>query len=644
MSQAALNTRNGDEEEVNSSRRNNGTRLAGILFLLTVLCTVFVSGWVVLGWMEDAQRLPLSKLVLTGERHYTRNDDIRQSILALGAPGTFMTQDVNIIQSQIERLPWIKQASVRKQWPDELKIHLVEYVPIARWNDQHMVDAEGNTFSVPTGRADKQVLPMLYGPEGSASEVLQGFRDMGQVLAKDRFTLKEAAMTARRSWQLTLNNDIKLNLGRGDTIKRLARFVELYPVLQQQAQTDGKRISYVDLVGEVLPDGMVNIIGVGSCPSRGMDKGGVNDLESVVKCVQRAIDQAELMADCQISSVYLALSGKHISCQNEIGMVPISEEEVTQEDVENVVHTAKSVRVRDEHRVLHVIPQEYAIDYQEGIKNPVGLSGVRMQAKVHLITCHNDMAKNIVKAVERCGLKVDQLIFAGLAASYSVLTEDERELGVCVVDIGGGTMDIAVYTGGALRHTKVIPYAGNVVTSDIAYAFGTPPSDAEAIKVRHGCALGSIVGKDESVEVPSVGGRPPRSLQRQTLAEVIEPRYTELLNLVNEEILQLQEQLRQQGVKHHLAAGIVLTGGAAQIEGLAACAQRVFHTQVRIGAPLNITGLTDYAQEPYYSTAVGLLHYGKESHLSGEAEVEKRVTASVGSWIKRLNSWLRKEF
>ena len=618
MSQAALNTRNGDEEEVNSSRRNNGTRLAGILFLLTVLCTVFVSGWVVLGWMEDAQRLPLSKLVLTGERHYTRNDDIRQSILALGAPGTFMTQDVNIIQSQIERLPWIKQASVRKQWPDELKIHLVEYVPIARWNDQHMVDAEGNTFSVPTGRANKQVLPMLYGPEGSASEVLQGFRDMGQVLAKDRFTLKEAAMTARRSWQLTLNNDIKLNLGRGDTIKRL--------------------------VGEVLPDGMVNIIGVGSCPSRGMDKGGVNDLESVVKCVQRAIDQAELMADCQISSVYLALSGKHISCQNEIGMVPISEEEVTQEDVENVVHTAKSVRVRDEHRVLHVIPQEYAIDYQEGIKNPVGLSGVRMQAKVHLITCHNDMAKNIVKAVERCGLKVDQLIFAGLAASYSVLTEDERELGVCVVDIGGGTMDIAVYTGGALRHTKVIPYAGNVVTSDIAYAFGTPPSDAEAIKVRHGCALGSIVGKDESVEVPSVGGRPPRSLQRQTLAEVIEPRYTELLNLVNEEILQLQEQLRQQGVKHHLAAGIVLTGGAAQIEGLAACAQRVFHTQVRIGAPLNITGLTDYAQEPYYSTAVGLLHYGKESHLSGEAEVEKRVTASVGSWIKRLNSWLRKEF
>ena len=247
MSQAALNTRNRQEEEETSSRRSNGGRLAGIIFLSAVLFTVFIGGWIVVGWMEDAQRLPLSKLVVTGERHYTRNDGIRQSILALGPPGTFMTQDVNIIQQQIERLPWIKQASVRKQWPDELKIHLVEYVPIARWNDQHMIDAQGNSFSVPAERSAKQTLPMLSGPEGSEGEVLEGFRDMGAVLAKDKFTLKEAAMTARRSWQLTLNNGIKLNLGRGDTMKRLSRFVELYPVLQQQEQADNKRISYVDL-------------------------------------------------------------------------------------------------------------------------------------------------------------------------------------------------------------------------------------------------------------------------------------------------------------------------------------------------------------------------------------------------------------
>lgn len=245
MSQAALNVRSREEE--NSPRRSNGTRLAGLIFLLAVVMTVLVGTLMVVSWMEDAQRLPLSKLVLTGERHYTRNDDIRQSILALGAPGTFMTQDVNVIQQQIERLPWIKQASVRKQWPDELKIHLVEYVPLARWNDQHMVDSEGNSFSVPAARTRRQVLPMLYGPEGSEKEVLEGYRTMGDVLAKSRFTLKEAAMTARRSWVLTLNNDIKLNLGRGDTMKRLNRFVELYPVLQQQAQTDGKVISYVDL-------------------------------------------------------------------------------------------------------------------------------------------------------------------------------------------------------------------------------------------------------------------------------------------------------------------------------------------------------------------------------------------------------------
>ena len=247
MSQAALNTRNRQEEEETSSRRSNGGRLAGIIFLSAVLFTVFIGGWIVVGWMEDAQRLPLSKLVVTGERHYTRNDDIRQTILALGPPGTFMTQDVNIIQQQIERLPWIKQASVRKQWPDELKIHLVEYVPIARWNDQHMIDAQGNAFSVPAQRAVKQTLPMLSGPEGSEGEVLQGYRAMSDVLAKDKFTLKEAAMTARRSWQLTLNNDIKLNLGRGDTMKRLSRFVELYPVLQQQELADNKKISYVDL-------------------------------------------------------------------------------------------------------------------------------------------------------------------------------------------------------------------------------------------------------------------------------------------------------------------------------------------------------------------------------------------------------------
>ncbi|MGF1758456.1 cell division protein FtsA [Photobacterium sagamiensis] len=396
------------------------------------------------------------------------------------------------------------------------------------------------------------------------------------------------------------------------------------------------------LVGEVLPDGNVNVIGVGSSPSRGMDKGGVNDLESVVKSVQRAVDQAELMADCQISSVYLSLSGKHIRCQTEKGMVPISDKEVTQDDVDNVIHTAKSVKISDEHRTLHVIPQEFAIDYQDGIKNPVGLSGVRMEASVHLITCHNDMARNIVKAVERCGLKVDHLIFSGLAASHAVLTADERELGVCVVDIGGGTMDLAVWSGGALRHAEVIPYAGNVVTSDIAYAFGTPPGDAEKIKVKYGCALSELVSKDAKVDVPSVGGRPSRSLQSQTLAEVIEPRYSELLGLVNHKLVEIQDQLRDAGVKHHLAAGIVLTGGAAQMEGLIECAERVFRNQVRIGQPLELSGLTDYVQAPHFATAVGLLHYGKDSQAFDEGELEPK--RSVSGIFAKISGWLKKEF
>lgn len=396
------------------------------------------------------------------------------------------------------------------------------------------------------------------------------------------------------------------------------------------------------LVGEVLPDGDLNIIGLGSHSAKGMDKGGVNDLESVVKSLKRAVDEAEMMADCQITSVYLGLSGKHIECRNETGMVPISDEDVTQEDVDNVIHTAKSVRLSDEHRVLHVLPQEFSIDFQEGIKNPIGLSGVRMHAKVHLITCHNDMARNIEKCVERLGLRVDQLIFSALASSYAVLTDDEKELGVCVVDIGGGTMDMAVFTGGALRHTKVIPYAGSTVTSDIAYAFGTPPLDAEAIKVRHGCAFSRKVSKEDTIEVPSVGGRPARSLQRQTLAEVIEPRYSELLGMINQELTRVQSELKKAGVKHQLAAGLVLTGGAAQIEGLVECAEQLFQCQVRIGQPAGVKGLSDYVETPVYSTAVGLLQYGKEHQSMPQLEYNNKT--SVSGLLKRVGNWLRGEF
>ncbi|WP_168415185.1 cell division protein FtsQ [Erwinia amylovora] len=247
MSQAALNVRQREAQEKARTGPSNGSRLAGIVFLLMVIGVMLAGGLVVLKWMNDASRLPLSRLVVTGQKHFTTNDDIRQAILSLGEPGTFMAQDVNIIQQQIERLSWIQQVSVRKQWPDELKIHLVEYVPVARWNDVHLVDADGKSFSVPTSHIGKESMPMLYGPEGSESEVLAGFRQMSDALAVSKLKVKAASMTARRSWQLVLEDDIRLELGRNDDMKRLQRFIALFPTLQQQAQAENKRVTYVDL-------------------------------------------------------------------------------------------------------------------------------------------------------------------------------------------------------------------------------------------------------------------------------------------------------------------------------------------------------------------------------------------------------------
>ena len=356
-------------------------------------------------------------------------------------------------------------------------------------------------------------------------------------------------------------------------------------------------------VGEITHDNKLSIVGVGNQPSRGMDKGGVNDLNLVIQSIQRAINEAELMADCRISSVYLGISGKHISCQNENGMVPINDKEVIQEDVDNVIHTARSVPISAERRMLHVLPQEYTIDCQEGIKSPIGMSGVRMEAKVHIVTCANDMAKNLVKCVERCELSADQLIFSALASSYAILTDDEKELGICVVDMGAGTMDISVFTGGALRHTAVIPVAGNQVTSDIAKIFRTPLSHAEEIKVQYACALRQMVSMEENIEVPSVGGRPARSMSRHTLAEVVEPRYHELFELI-------QEELRESGLEDQIAAGYVLTGGTAKMEGVVEFAEEVFQMPVRIAQPTDVLGLKEYVNDPAYSTVVGLLHYG----------------------------------
>ncbi|MBA6233259.1 MULTISPECIES: cell division protein FtsA [unclassified Colwellia] len=388
-------------------------------------------------------------------------------------------------------------------------------------------------------------------------------------------------------------------------------------------------------VGEITPDNQLSIVGVGNQPARGMDKGGVNDLNLVIQSIQRAINEAELMADCQISSVYLGISGKHISCQNENGMVPINDKEVIQEDVDNVIHTARSVPISAERRMLHVLPQEFSIDCQDGIKSPIGMSGVRMEAKVHIVTCANDMAKNIVKCVERCEVKADQLIFSALASSYAVLTDDEKELGICVVDMGAGTMDIAVFAGGALRHTAVIPVAGNQVTSDIAKIFRTPLSHAEDIKVQYACALRQMVSMEENIEVPSVGGRPARSMSRHTLAEVVEPRYQELFELI-------QEELREAGLEDQIAAGYVLTGGTAKMEGVVEFAEEVFQMPVRVAKPKGMSGLKEYVDDSTYSTVVGLLHYGMQANEQQSTQGNK--SEGIASITSRILAWFKGEF
>ncbi len=389
------------------------------------------------------------------------------------------------------------------------------------------------------------------------------------------------------------------------------------------------------VIGEVLPDGEISVIGIGSQLSRGMDKGGVNDLDSVVRCVRLALTQAENMAQCEVASVYLSISGHHISCQNEKGMVSIDGAEVMQEDVDHVIHTAQSVKIPNERRILHVLPQEFTIDELEGIRSPVGMSGMRMEAEVHMVTCASDWARNITKCVERCGIHVDGLVFSGIASAEAVLTEDEKDLGVCLVDIGAGTTDIAIYSGGALRHCQVIPVAGNQVTNDIAKIFRTPLSHAEQIKVQFACARSGLVSSEDSIEVPSVGGRPARTMSRQTLAEVVEPRYQELFELV-------ADALRASGLEDQVAAGVVLTGGTAQIDGAEVVAEEVFGMPVRLAQPLPLKGLNDYIREPSYATAVGLLHHGAQQLM--EKTQERVPQNGLSQLLTRMQSWFKGEF
>jgi len=393
----------------------------------------------------------------------------------------------------------------------------------------------------------------------------------------------------------------------------------------------------VAIVAKIIDEDRVEIIGLGHKPSQGLKKGVVINIESTVAAIQEAVHEAELMAGVEIKSVYAGIAGSHIRSMNSHGIVAIKDGEVTAGDVERVIDAAKAVAIPADQRILHVLPQEFIIDNQEGIREPIGMSGVRLEAKVHLITGAVSAAQNISKCVQRCGLIANDIILEQLASSFAVLTEDEKDLGVCLVDIGGGTTDIAVFTDGAIRHTAVIPIAGDQVTNDIAVALRTPTQYAEEIKVRYACALQQLADPDEVIEVPGVGDRVPRELARQTLAEVVEPRYEELFELIRGE-------LQRSGFEASCASGIVLTGGSSKMEGVLELAEEVFHLPVRLGEPQNIFGLVDVVCNPIHATGVGLVMYGQRAGQPMMEDVGHGSEGSEESVFEQMKNWFKRNF
>ena len=389
------------------------------------------------------------------------------------------------------------------------------------------------------------------------------------------------------------------------------------------------------LVGEIKEDGLVEIIGLGTHPSRGLKKGVVVDIESTVQSIQRAVEEAELMAGCEIHSVHAGIAGSHIRSRNSHGITAIKDREVTQADVERVIDAARAVAIPADQKILHILPQEFIIDEQEGIREPVGMCGVRLEARVHMVTGAVSAAQNIVKCIRRCGLEVDDLVLEQLSSSYAVLGDDEKELGVCLVDIGGGTTDIAIFTDGSIRHTAVIPIAGDQVTNDIAVALRTPTQYAERIKIEHACALTQLAEGGESIEVPSIGERPPRHLSRQTLAEVVEPRYEELLTLI-------QAELRRSGFEDMVAGGVVMTGGSSKMEGLIDLAEEVFHMPVRLGCPQYVSGVEEVRRNPIYATGVGLLIYARQ-HRFARRPLPTEAHGLKAIW-ERMRGWFQGNF
>ncbi|WP_373974201.1 cell division protein FtsA [Chitinibacter sp. SCUT-21] len=391
----------------------------------------------------------------------------------------------------------------------------------------------------------------------------------------------------------------------------------------------------VAVVADVTEDGSLNVVGMGSASSKGLKRGVVVDIEKTVGAIQAALGEAELMADCKISEVYTGIAGSHIKSLNSHGMVAIKDKEVTQADIDRVIETASAVNIPADHQVLHILSQEYVIDGQEDVKEPLGMSGVRLEVRVHIVSGAVSAVQNITKCVRRCGLEIAEVVLQPLASAHAVLTDDERDLGVCLVDIGGGTTDMAVFINGAIRHTAVIPIAGDQITNDIAMALRTPTGEAENIKIQHGVALRHMTDPQTMIEVPGVGERGARQMSRHTLAEVIEPRVEELYSFV-------QAELRRVNLEDRLSSGIVITGGASLMPGMTELAEEIFHMPVRLGLPRYVGGLAEVVKNPRYSTAVGLLIVARQQMQKIPGQRGKE--GSIGDIFGRMKSWFQNNF
>lgn len=384
----------------------------------------------------------------------------------------------------------------------------------------------------------------------------------------------------------------------------------------------------VCLIGQLTDSHAIEIVALGSYPSSGLKKGVVVNIDATTDAIQKSIDQAKNSFDGKLKNVYVGIAGNHIKSLNSHGIVGIKDKEVTPFDIDRVIEAAQAVAIPSDQKVLHVLPQEFVIDDQDSIREPLGMSGVRLESHVHLVTCANNAIQNIEKCVKRCGITLDGFVLEQLASSYSVLSEDEKELGVCIVDIGGGTTDIAIFNSGSISFTGVIPIAGDQVTSDIAVALRTPTPQAEELKQKYGCAVAEFTTESETIEVAGVGGRAPRELSRKALAEIVEPRYVELFELVKAEI-------QRNGFDGKIPAGIVLTGGTSKMEGVVELAESIFQTSVRIGVPENFKGMESVLKNPIYATSLGLLGYGFDQLKQGIAlEQNRSLFDKAFGWLK----------